>query len=113
VHEGGYAVNFYKTEGDPSRAWSERSRGEYLGLYPYYTLGALADRNFVVNADFTGLRPGEHGAPSGSFVPPAGSATNRRGAGGELPATGATTGLAAAGAALTAAGLAAKRTART
>jgi hypothetical protein len=68
VHEGGYAVNFYKTHSDPSRAWSERSRGEYLGLYPYYTLGSMADRNFVVEADFSGLSP--EPAPAPTAPPP-------------------------------------------
>ncbi|HEY8740101.1 MAG TPA: metallophosphoesterase family protein [Candidatus Dormibacteraeota bacterium] len=53
VFEGGYALNFYKTRSPMAKAWSERSRGEYLGLYPYYTLGSLADRNFVVQADFS------------------------------------------------------------
>ncbi|HZQ28977.1 MAG TPA: metallophosphoesterase [Acidimicrobiales bacterium] len=48
VYDGGYMVNFYKTRADEARAWSEQSRGEYLGLYPYYTLGTLADRNFTV-----------------------------------------------------------------
>ena len=48
VYERGYMVNFYKTKGDEARAWSEQSRGEYLGLYPYYTLGTFADRNFTV-----------------------------------------------------------------
>lgn len=47
LYEGGFMVNFWKI-GDPeARAWSERSRGEYLGLYPYYTLGGLGDRNWV------------------------------------------------------------------
>lgn len=48
VYEGGYMVNFHKTRGEASRAWSEQSRGEYLGLYPWYTLGSFADRNYVV-----------------------------------------------------------------
>lgn len=53
VYEGGYMVNFYKAQADQSKAWSERSRGQYLGLYPYYTLGTLDERNFVVAADFS------------------------------------------------------------
>jgi 3',5'-cyclic-AMP phosphodiesterase len=48
VYEGGYMVNFHKTKADSARAWSEQSRGEYLGLYPWYTLGTFADRNFTV-----------------------------------------------------------------
>jgi hypothetical protein len=53
VFAGGYTVNFYKTRSPAARAWSEQSRGEYLGLYPWYTLGRLSDRNFTVSADFT------------------------------------------------------------
>ena len=34
-----------------SRAWSERTRGEYLGLGPDYQLGALADRNWTYEVD--------------------------------------------------------------
>jgi hypothetical protein len=51
MFEGGYMVNFYKTALADCRAWSERSRGEYFGLYPYFTLGALADRNWVYSVD--------------------------------------------------------------
>ncbi|MFN2590324.1 MAG: metallophosphoesterase [Actinomycetota bacterium] len=47
LYEGGFMVNFWKTKDPDARAWSERSRGEYLGLYPYYTLGGLSDRNWV------------------------------------------------------------------
>jgi 3',5'-cyclic-AMP phosphodiesterase len=43
----GYMANFWKTRDRDARAWSKRSRGEYLGLYPYYTLGGLSDRNWV------------------------------------------------------------------
>jgi Calcineurin-like phosphoesterase len=98
VHEGGYAVNFYKTKADPARAWSERSRGEYLGLYPYYTLGRLADRNFVVAADLS------------DAARPAPAAPSTAGPSSPLPATGGTgpaLGLAAAGA-----GIALRRAAR-
>jgi 3',5'-cyclic-AMP phosphodiesterase len=51
LYEGGYMANFYKIADPEARAWSERSRGEFLGLYPYYTLGALGDRNWVYDAD--------------------------------------------------------------
>ena len=55
LFEGGYMVNFWKSGGslapadlaERCRMWSERSRGEYLGLYPYGTLGRFADRNAV------------------------------------------------------------------
>ncbi|HEU5033791.1 MAG TPA: metallophosphoesterase family protein [Mycobacteriales bacterium] len=52
---GGYAVNFYKCRTPAALTWSERSRGEYLNLYPYYTLGSISDRNFVVRADLSDL----------------------------------------------------------
>jgi 3',5'-cyclic-AMP phosphodiesterase len=51
LFEGGYMVNFYKTADPEARAWSERSRGQFLGLYPYYTLGGLGDRNWVFDVD--------------------------------------------------------------
>ena len=51
LYETGYLVNFYKLADPEARAWSERSRGEYLGLYPYYTLGSLADRNWSYDVD--------------------------------------------------------------
>jgi 3',5'-cyclic AMP phosphodiesterase CpdA len=47
LYEGGFMVNFWKTRDPKARAWSELSRGEYLNLYPYYTLGGLEDRNWV------------------------------------------------------------------
>jgi hypothetical protein len=47
LYEGGFMVNFWKTRDPRARAWSEVSRGEYLGLYPYYTLGSFDDRNWV------------------------------------------------------------------
>jgi hypothetical protein len=91
VYEGGYMVNFYKTKADPARAWSERSRGEYLNLYPYYTLGTLGDRNFVVTADLSDAARNDAARPAPSA--PAGGT-------GTLPSTGAAATLAAGGAAL-------------
>jgi hypothetical protein len=51
MFEGGYMVNFWKTSTPDARAWSERSRGEYLGLAPTYQLGSLADRNWTYEID--------------------------------------------------------------
>ena len=51
LFEGGYMVNFYKTRSIEARAWSERTRGEYLGLGPSYQLGALRDRNWIYHVD--------------------------------------------------------------
>lgn len=103
VYEGGYMVNFYKTKGDAARVWSERSRGEYLGLYPYYTLGAFADRNFTVAADFSDAAGGSGSGADGSA---SGSDAER---GADLPATGSDAAVGLAGAAALAGGLAARR----
>jgi hypothetical protein len=51
-------LNFYKSDSALARQWSQTSSGEYLGLYPAYTLGTTADRNHVVSRDFGCLRPG-------------------------------------------------------
>ncbi|WP_328289608.1 metallophosphoesterase family protein [Nocardia aurantiaca] len=55
LYEGGYMLNFHKTRTEAARRWSTRSRGEYFGLLPEYTLGTTADRNFVVPRDLTGV----------------------------------------------------------
>jgi Icc protein len=60
VYEGGYMVSFYKSSSDLARQWSQVSSGEYLGLYPAYTLGSTADRNHVVARDFSRLHPLGH-----------------------------------------------------
>jgi len=51
LFEGGYMANFWKTSSMEARAWSERSRGEYLGLAPAYQLGSLTDRNWSYDVD--------------------------------------------------------------
>lgn len=51
LYETGYLVNFYKSASPEARAWSERSRGEYLGNAPYYQLGQLSDRNWSYDVD--------------------------------------------------------------
>jgi Icc protein len=55
VYQGGYMLSFCKSSSRLARQWSQRSSGEYLGLYPAYTLGSLADRNHVVARDFSAL----------------------------------------------------------
>ncbi|MFE3291388.1 metallophosphoesterase [Rhodococcus sp. NPDC059234] len=55
VYEGGYTVNFYKTRTAEARRWSQRSRGEFFGQMPEYTLGTAEDRNHVVLRDLSGL----------------------------------------------------------
>lgn len=55
LYEGGYTVNFYKTRSDLARQWSHRSRGEFFGQIPEYTLGTAEDRNHVVVRDLSGL----------------------------------------------------------
>src|SRR5262249_55051187 len=56
VHTGGYQVSFYKIRTDLGRQWSQRTRAEYFGLYPAYTLGTIADRNHTVLRDLSGLQ---------------------------------------------------------
>jgi hypothetical protein len=53
LFEGGYMVNFFKTSSEDARAWSEITRGEYLGLAPGYQLGGLSDRSWVHQVDAT------------------------------------------------------------
>ncbi|MBO0701157.1 MAG: metallophosphoesterase, partial [Zavarzinella sp.] len=55
IYEGGYMANFYKSSPVLAREWSQKTSGEYFGLYPAYTLGGLADRNHVVARDFSAL----------------------------------------------------------
>lgn len=55
VYSGGYMVTFCKTRSDLARQWSQRTRGEYFGVWPHYTLGTNADRNHTVNRDLSGL----------------------------------------------------------
>ncbi|WP_227984056.1 metallophosphoesterase [Nocardia spumae] len=55
LYEGGYMVNFHKTRTADALRWSARSRAEYVGLMPEYTLGTTADRNHVVDGDLSGL----------------------------------------------------------
>jgi len=63
VHEGGYAVNFYKTRSELAREWSERTRGEYLGVgvSAFYQSGSIGDRNYVVRRDLSGLKAAHRG----------------------------------------------------
>lgn len=56
VFTGGYALNFYKFRNALAQEWSERSRQEYGGLAPFYVFGNVADRNSVVERDFSDLR---------------------------------------------------------
>jgi 3',5'-cyclic-AMP phosphodiesterase len=60
IYEGGYMINFYKSSSDLARQWNQVSSGGYLGLYPAYALGSLADRNHVVSRDFAALTPLRH-----------------------------------------------------
>jgi len=57
LYEGGYTANFYKTRTPDARRWSNRSRAEYLGLLPDYSLGTTQDRNHAVLRDLSGLAP--------------------------------------------------------
>jgi 3',5'-cyclic-AMP phosphodiesterase len=100
LYTGGYQVNFWKTSSADARAWSERSRGEYLGLYPYYTLGGLADRNWVYAFE----DPSED-SPGVADLPGAGLGTVGANRGADtLAATGGSSPLRAAGVAAAAGG---------
>jgi 3',5'-cyclic AMP phosphodiesterase CpdA len=55
IYEGGYTVNFHKSSSPDALRWSQLTSGQYLGLYPAYTLGSLEDRNHVVLHDFSKL----------------------------------------------------------
>lgn len=55
IHEGGYALNFYKTRSELAREWSDRTRQEFAGTSPFYTNGSTADRNYVVARNLSGL----------------------------------------------------------
>jgi 3',5'-cyclic-AMP phosphodiesterase len=68
LYQGGYMVNFYKSSSALARQWSQTSSGEYLGLYPAYTLGALTDRNRVAARDFSALSPLPGSYPSRRIV---------------------------------------------
>jgi 3',5'-cyclic AMP phosphodiesterase CpdA len=54
IYEGGYTVNFHKSSSPDALRWSLLTSGQYLGLYPAYTLGSVEDRNHVVLRDFSG-----------------------------------------------------------
>jgi len=108
VHEGGYAMNFYKTRSELAKEWSERTRQEYLGLVPYYVFGTIADRNSVVARDFSGLRPvrGPGSRPAAPVRP------SRPAPGGRLAATGPSEVLGVAAAAAVTASLAVRQSLR-
>ena len=114
LYETGYLVNFYKTAAPECRAWSERSRGEYLGLYPYYTLGGLSDRNWSYDVDAR-VRRSATATPPGR--PPASAPPSSPGdedvSASVLPATGGRALVAAAGAVAVGSALALTRSAST
>ena len=109
VHEGGYALNFYKTRSGLAREWSERTRQEDFGGVPYYVFGTVGDRNSVVARDFSGLAAVPPRPVPGTPVPGSAGHGGHDGAGG-LAATGAGAALPVTAAALlTAAALGRKR----
>jgi calcineurin-like phosphoesterase family protein len=103
VFSGGYALNFYKFRSALAKEWSERTRQEYFGLYPYYVAGTMSDRNHVVVRDLSGLAaPG--GSPHEIHVP----GDSERASDGQLATTGSDRTMPAAGAVAVAAGAAAE-----
>lgn len=55
VYEGGLMTTFHRTPTRKSLDWSARTRWSMFGYEPEYMLGTLADRNYVVAGDFTGI----------------------------------------------------------
>ncbi len=111
LYETGYLVNFYKSASPEARAWSERSRGEYVGNAPYYQLGNLGDRNWRYDVDArvrSTAAPAAGPSPTASMEGVSGGSTPQRSG---LPPTGGSVLAAAAGATAVAAALAARRTA--
>lgn len=110
LFEHGYMVNFYKTSTPEARAWSERSRGEYLGLAPSYQLGALAERNWTYTVDARRTTRVVSGPPATAGAPSSpGTGPGPSGAHGVLAATGPSVSVLAAATATTAVGLALHR----
>lgn len=83
VFSGGYALNFYKFKDLLAQEWAERSRPEYLSLWPFYTFGTAADRNSVTVRDMSGLQSAAEVRAAQAAAPPAATPV------GTLPATGA------------------------
>ena len=82
LFEGGYTANFWKTSTPEARAWSERSRGEYLGFAPEYQLGSLGARNWSYAVDAR-VKSRPHAGPR-----PSGSTSGGPSRGPALPSTG-------------------------
>ncbi|MER5472026.1 metallophosphoesterase family protein [Streptomyces sp. NPDC002685] len=58
VHTGGYALNYYRSNSEPAREWSERGRRVAAGLWPQYAFGrSVRDRNSVAVRDLSGITP--------------------------------------------------------
>lgn len=58
VHTGGYALNYYRSNSEPAREWSERGRRIAAGLWPQYAFGrSVRDRNSVTARDLSGMAP--------------------------------------------------------
>ena len=49
VYSGGYQVNFHRLSSEDALAWTARARWAMYGFEPEALLGALSDRNYVVN----------------------------------------------------------------
>ena len=48
VHEGGIVQVLHRISSPEALAWTERTRGMYLGMYAGYAFGTLADRCFAL-----------------------------------------------------------------
>ena len=106
LFEGGFMVNFFKTSAPDAQAWSETTRGEYLGLAPHYQLGGFGDRNWVHHVDARRTVHADAQAPQDA---PKSVAGRGRGRGDVTPATGGGGRLAGPAAAAATAGLGLRR----
>jgi 3',5'-cyclic-AMP phosphodiesterase len=83
LFEGGYMVNFHKCADPEARAWSQQSRAEFFGAYPYFSLGSLQDRNLAFDVDARRTT-----SPQGGVVqcsPPRPGINRRPAGGGQRP----------------------------
>lgn len=68
IFEGGLIRQWVPIDCGFCNVWRETTRGEYLSLYPLYTLGSLRDRNFVHLFDGPDV-PGIPSLPLGIWPP--------------------------------------------
>lgn len=68
VYDDGFVREWVPIDCEFCNMWRETTRGEYMSLYPLYTLGSLRDRNFVHRFDGPDA-PGIPSIPLGIWPP--------------------------------------------